>query len=227
MTSKTMALIGLATGLWLVFTGEAQAFYNPSTGRWLSRDPLGELSFLFVVAHEQPFVAALSDDAGERVNRLFRETVGPNVNAFVGNSPTFVIDRLGLYAIDNGAGFPEGTVARVKQSIDSACGTRFRSLVTADPKSSLYCCLRKMCDKKGKVVLSTSRERRNIDGEWRKLLGQANCYFGLFGSSIDLLILNGNKTTDWGAITIHEFAHCCGWGHGMPGLASWISDSTL
>ena len=28
--------------LWLAFAPLAQAFYNPSTGRWLSRDPLGE-----------------------------------------------------------------------------------------------------------------------------------------------------------------------------------------
>jgi len=28
--------------LWLAFAPLAQAFYNPSTGRWLSRDPIGE-----------------------------------------------------------------------------------------------------------------------------------------------------------------------------------------
>ena len=29
--------------LWLAFAPLAQAFYNPSTGRWLSRDPIGEI----------------------------------------------------------------------------------------------------------------------------------------------------------------------------------------
>jgi hypothetical protein len=205
---------------------EAQAFYNPSTGRWLSRDPLAEVSFTLLAAHDRPFVAAPSGDSGERLDRSLQELVALNLTAFVRNNPTSATDKLGLYTIGNEAGFPEGTVARVKASIDSACGSRFNSLVTAAPCSKLYTCLQKMCDKKGKVVLSTSEERRNIDGEWRKVLGQANCYFG-FGSSIDLLLLNGKKTTDWGAITIHEFAHCCGWGHGMTGLASEISDSTL
>lgn len=31
--------------LWLAFVPLAQAFYNPSTGRWLNRDPLGEPGF--------------------------------------------------------------------------------------------------------------------------------------------------------------------------------------
>ena len=44
--------------LWLAFAPLAQAFYNPSTGRWLNRDPAGE-----------------------------RTSDGPNVNAFARNNP--------------------------------------------------------------------------------------------------------------------------------------------
>ncbi len=44
--------------LWLAFAPVAQAFYNPSTGRWLNRDPAGE-----------------------------RTSDGPNVNAFARNNP--------------------------------------------------------------------------------------------------------------------------------------------
>lgn len=41
-TKMTLSLIVLGVMLGL----EAQAFYNPSTGRWLSRDPLGDANFL-------------------------------------------------------------------------------------------------------------------------------------------------------------------------------------
>lgn len=41
MKTKTMMLLTLLS-LGLSVGREAQAFYNPSTGRWLSRDPIGE-----------------------------------------------------------------------------------------------------------------------------------------------------------------------------------------
>lgn len=45
---------------WLAFAPLAQAFYNPSTGKWLSRDPIGELGGL----NQHGFVSA------DPVNRL-------------------------------------------------------------------------------------------------------------------------------------------------------------
>ena len=38
----TIVLLGIS------LSREAQAFYNPSTGRWLNRDPLGEAGGLNV-----------------------------------------------------------------------------------------------------------------------------------------------------------------------------------
>ncbi len=63
--------VALTCVLWLS-AHEAQAFYNPSTGRWLSRDPIQE-------------------DEG-----------GPNLYGFVGNDPVSRTDDLGLafYAVD-------------------------------------------------------------------------------------------------------------------------------
>lgn len=215
----------LVVVLGLVLCQDARAFYNPSTGRWLSRDPVGELGFSLGEIREQPFVVSTTENSTERINRLLSEPDGPNICAFVLNNPVAMFDRYGLYTIDNSAWFPEGSVLRVKKAIDSACGARFKSLVTAAPTAKLYCCLAQMCAKGGNVVLSTEKPVVIIQGEERKLLGRG-CSSG-FGSSIDLYLLNGNKNTDWGAIAIHEFAHCCNWNHGMPGLASWISDSTL
>jgi hypothetical protein len=40
MKTKQMLMLTLLLGV--LFGREAQAFYNPSTGRWLSRDPIGE-----------------------------------------------------------------------------------------------------------------------------------------------------------------------------------------
>ena len=39
-TKRTMTVLVALVGLWA--PRDAQAFYNPSTGRWLSRDPIGE-----------------------------------------------------------------------------------------------------------------------------------------------------------------------------------------
>jgi RHS repeat-associated protein len=41
MRKLNFALLGVAAFA-LVFGHEAQAFYNPSTGRWLNRDPIAE-----------------------------------------------------------------------------------------------------------------------------------------------------------------------------------------
>ncbi len=42
--------------LWLAFAPLAQAFYNPSTGRWLNRDPIEELDGpnLYAFVHNNP-----------------------------------------------------------------------------------------------------------------------------------------------------------------------------
>ncbi|MCO5053797.1 MAG: hypothetical protein M9920_16085 [Verrucomicrobiae bacterium] len=42
MKSKRTLITALSAGLFLFATHSAEAFYNPSTGRWLSRDPIQE-----------------------------------------------------------------------------------------------------------------------------------------------------------------------------------------
>ena len=53
MLMLTLVLLGVSLGR------EAQAFYNPSTGRWLSRDPIEESDSQNVVAY-----------VGKRTNRV-------------------------------------------------------------------------------------------------------------------------------------------------------------
>ena len=64
--------------LWLTFVPLAQAFYNPSTGRWLGRDPINEKGFRisnqrkdgFVVAEEKNLVAFVGNDCLNRTDKL-------------------------------------------------------------------------------------------------------------------------------------------------------------
>ncbi|MGO8931772.1 MAG: hypothetical protein ACLQU3_33370 [Limisphaerales bacterium] len=70
---------------WLVLPQAAHCFYNPSTGRWISRDPLGDESFL------KPHT--LGDIATEQVLR--QEALKPPF-LFPQNNPISSIDPLGL-----------------------------------------------------------------------------------------------------------------------------------
>ena len=71
---QIMVMLGL-----LAVACPVHAFYNPSTGRWLSRDPLGESGFESL--------------RGGRANPLGG---GQNLDAFVGNHPIDSFDVDGL-----------------------------------------------------------------------------------------------------------------------------------
>jgi RHS repeat-associated protein len=73
----------LAVLLGALFAREAQAFYNPSSGRWLSRDPIGEEGF-----------EALGFESSSLVEKLFKH---PNPYLFCANNPVLYADSLGLY----------------------------------------------------------------------------------------------------------------------------------
>jgi RHS repeat-associated protein len=70
-------------------------YYNPSNGRWLSRDPIDEVGFRFVTLREQPGLMP-SDDEIEFINRRSGTASSPNLYGFCGNSPIDRFDRLGL-----------------------------------------------------------------------------------------------------------------------------------
>jgi len=75
-----------------------QAYFDPSTGRWASRDPVDEIGFKQLQLNED-----VSDDAEG----------GPNLYAFVANAPTLSIDEYGL----------KGTLTiRLSSSDSLACG---------------------------------------------------------------------------------------------------------
>jgi len=78
-TMKGMFVVAV----WLLAVPQSHAFYNPNTGRWLSRDPICEPGFeAFQKRSPQPLV---------------RE---PNRSLFLGNNPVSRFDYLGLSAAD-------------------------------------------------------------------------------------------------------------------------------
>jgi len=72
---------------------EAQAFYNPSTGRWLSRDPIQEEGASLLRTGQQS--EELFPSAGVRIG----ETVSFNPYLFVKNNALSQVDFLGLCEI--------------------------------------------------------------------------------------------------------------------------------
>jgi hypothetical protein len=79
--------------LGLLLGQDAVAFYNPSTGKWLSRDPINELGSKIV----------------SRDRRHFDRNEEKNVHGFVRNNPLMYYDPLGkdLTGIIVGGVFPE------------------------------------------------------------------------------------------------------------------------
>jgi len=76
---------------WLLVPQTAHSFYNPSTGRWISRDPVAEVGFVFR-ATLLPQHRSTGLTAGQ--------SVPDSAYSFVHNSPCQQIDGLGLYSID-------------------------------------------------------------------------------------------------------------------------------
>jgi len=94
----SLILITLAT---LLFASRAGAYYSPSTGRWLSRDPMGEPGFETIrAAYKSPQVGQITSTASLPPSRiLVRDTVlknDLNEYAFVKNDPESKVDLFGL-----------------------------------------------------------------------------------------------------------------------------------
>jgi hypothetical protein len=99
MKNKILTILfALATSL---AANNASAYYSPSTGRWLSRDPIGEPGFeLLRAASTVPKVGQITSTASLPPSRTFvRDTVLKNeVNSYVlvKNDPESKVDFLGL-----------------------------------------------------------------------------------------------------------------------------------
>lgn len=81
MTRRTVATLAA----WFLFAQTGQCFYNPSTGRWLSRDPIA--SDLAFATQQANLVEELDSAEGRTVDPL----------TFLANDPIAKTDKLGLW----------------------------------------------------------------------------------------------------------------------------------
>lgn len=92
----------------LLVSQSASAFYDPSTGRWLSRDPIGEPGFQAIQRATCTHLVAAPAPPASRTRWITRSPVlsdvhrsteiiaGMNLYSFVKNMPTDRIDPFGL-----------------------------------------------------------------------------------------------------------------------------------
>lgn len=126
-TLKTKLAILVA----LAFVATASAFYNAETGRWLSRDPIGESGFTLRASVRQPSIAADVDvDSASRSRPEHAMPTELNLHGFVLNNPQNFVDLLGLISFD---GCDAGQRAELTAAWNSACAK------IKDPK--FRCCV--------------------------------------------------------------------------------------
>jgi len=124
--------------------------YNSSAGRWLSRDPIGELGFRLVLAGRQPFVDASSDDFSQRLNQLLKEPGGPNHYGFVGNDSLDHIDPLGLLKFD---GCSSDQQTKLQADFKDYCGKLKSSLTDCCKNRTIPPKLQNMCDNSQNITI--------------------------------------------------------------------------
>jgi len=93
-TRNQLLAIGYAITLLFAGTHQVSAFYNPSAGRWLNRDPIQETAFenAFQSTESPPDAAGLALFLPAFIDRTF----GENLYAFLRNEPVSSVDYLGL-----------------------------------------------------------------------------------------------------------------------------------
>jgi len=135
-STKLKNAIGVALFLALWTAETALAWYDPSTGRWLTRDPIEEPGFQAIPKMR----LATTSPAARRW--IKRDSTGPNLYVFVGNSSPNKIDRLGLEGTD-----PWGTWTPPMGETPGQCAERIAEEVEQlpgnrnDPSSRYNHCL--------------------------------------------------------------------------------------
>jgi RHS repeat-associated protein len=173
-------------------------FYEPNLQRWLSRDPIEEWG-------------------------------GFNMYRFVENAPVCRHDALGLFTFDNQANLSQDQLAKINRKIVDACNKNFNHFVTSKCPQKMRNCIKNLCQN-GIITVAPGRPKAIIQGEMRPLFGSADDnarnVIGK-GSHTTIYPNNGSVNTDWGAVAIHEWAHCCGWNHEGEGIDATIAGATM
>ena len=91
MKATRISVLMIVAGLFSVAVQDALAFYNPSTGRWLNRDPIGEEAF---------FQTYTTSWTWRKRQRARIETLKPAYD-FLANDSIDSIDAVGLLRFDS------------------------------------------------------------------------------------------------------------------------------
>jgi RHS repeat-associated protein len=125
-------------------------YYNPSSGRWLSRDPIGEPDF------------------DQRFRKHHKRGPSVNLYAFVNNSPVNHLDPLGLETFPNGVPIP-GASTECEKALTAA--TAMFGNIENDARAHCLasCTIAKACGKTMCRCLGNLKEARDLTAggiEW-------------------------------------------------------------
>lgn len=127
MKPKVFSTVVVLACVFLFTARDAQAFYNPTAGRWISRDPIREEGFQLI----------RSDDGASKLQQL-----EPSPYLFVSNDPLINFDYLGL-----NPNIPAGTTFTQKLQgggkVTVVVGSRFSQAEEETARRSL-CLVRKL-----------------------------------------------------------------------------------
>ena len=94
---KTRIVLVLVTLLGVFLGQEAQAYYNPSAGRWLSRDPIFDSAAAGTLDRRTSLVTVVSEDSADTFSP--QKTTESNLYYFVSNDPVSRVDAFGLWEL--------------------------------------------------------------------------------------------------------------------------------
>jgi len=198
---------GIALLLLLTAVHSASAFYDTHVGRWVNRDPLGELGFRLAVDSKQASFDASADDYSEKLNQILKEPGGPNLYGFVGNSPLNHTDSLGLLKFD---GCSPEQQKELQDQLTLYCGKLKKSLTGCCLNERILPKLEYMCKNPDITIKCESSKTGRCDGP-------NTCGWSIPGGKTlhmcpDALGKVGICDDGFGCTLIHEMTHMIGHG---------------
>lgn len=193
----------LAIFLFLSVAQIASAFYDPSLGRWLNRDPIGDIGFRSLPVGGQTLVDTTANELTERLWELLKESSGPSSYSFVGNEPIHHIDPLGLLKFD---GCSPDQQAKLTADFNSYCGNLKNSLTGCCKNETILPRLEHMCNNSQDITIKC------VAGNTGNCQGA--CAWSIPGGTIIRFCPNGWNPGcgPLGCTLMHEMTHMIGHG---------------
>jgi hypothetical protein len=197
---KTLLLLAAITA-WS--TIQVSAFYNPSTGRWLSKDPIDEPSFRLLIENKQALPGSIGEESSQKSSLTLRGHAGPNLYGFVSNEPLAYVDPLGLLKFD---GCSASQQVQLTSDFNTYCGKLKNSLTGCCKNNTILPKLENICNNNQDYTIKCeSAPTGSCAG--------GTCGWSLAGGKVLHFCPGGwNSPTcgPLGCTTMHEFTHMIG-----------------